>query len=342
MSIFSPNIDKLISERNIPGLIKCTTNRNPEIRLKAFHALLDGGQRDPGVLDALRKMKGDRDVRVRNAAILKLAEVGDEGILDDLYAIMVDGSQNDKIDALRILADRGKTDVQASGIIALALNDKKGMVQLEAIRTLGALKDYTSIVHLEDKLHDTRHQIRLEAVRALGNIQSDDAVDLLIGSLTDNKLEIRRAAREILEQIGTEKAIKALNDAPLMMMVKRMNEGVASKVDALVYIGKHRFQDALPLVHKATSDEYKNVRLEAVKALSMVRDRSSIHTLARMINDPYFDIRLEAVKALERILDPAALKPLEKAKEDLNKSVREEAKKAYYSLQTRLEELHKK
>ncbi len=342
MSIFKPNIDKLISENNIPGLIKATTNRNPEIRMKAFIALLNQEQKNSDIVSALRNMKNDKDVRIRNTAILKLAEVGDEGILDDLRAIMVDGSQNDKIDALRILASRGKTDPDSSAIIALALNDKKGMVQLEAIRTLGTLRDHTSIIHLEEKLHDMRHQIRLEAVKALGNIQTDEAVDLLIGSLTDNKLEIRRAAREIIEGLGSDKDKKALNDAPLMMMVKRMNEGVASKVDALVYIGKHRFADALPLVHKATSDEYKNVRYEAVKALGSMRDKGSINTLARMINDPYYDIRLEAVKALEHILDPLCLKPLEKAKEDLNKSVREEAKKAYYSIQTRLEDLHKK
>ncbi|HPV42527.1 MAG TPA: HEAT repeat domain-containing protein [Spirochaetota bacterium] len=342
MSLFRPNIEKFISENNIPGLIKCTTYRDPEVRLKAFLNLVAREEKTPEIINALRKMKNDKDVRVRNAAILKLAEVGDEGILDDLHSIMVEGSQNDKIDALRILADRGKTDAQASSLIVLALNDKKGMVQLEAIRTLGALKDHTSIVHLEEKLHDTRHQIRLEAVKALGAIQTDDAIELLIGSLTDNKLEIRRAAREIMESIGTDRAKKALNDAPLMMMVKRMNEGVASKVDALTYIGKHRFADALPLVHKATSDEYKNVRFEAVKALAQMRDRGSINTLARMINDPYFDIRLEAVKALERIIDPASLKPLEKAKEDLNKSVREEAKKAYYTIQTKLEDSKKK
>jgi len=109
-------------------------------------------------------------------------------------------------------------------------------------------------------------------------------------------------------------------------------------VDALIYIGKHKFKEALPLVHKATSDEYKNVRFEAVKALNLMRDKGSINTLARMINDPYYDIRLEAVKALEHIVDFASLKPLEKAREDLNKSVREEAKKAYYTLQTKLGE----
>ena len=144
-----------------------------------------------------------------------------------------------------------------------------------------------------------------------------------------------------MEGFGTDKATKALNDAPLMMMVKRMNEGVASKVDALVYIGKHKFKEALPLVHKATSDEYKNVRFEAVKALNPMRDKGSINTLARMINDPYFDIRLEAVKALEHIVDPASLKPLEKAREDLNKSVGKRRKRPTTPSQTKLEELKK-
>jgi HEAT repeat protein len=342
MSIFSQNIDKLISENNIPGLIKCTTKRDPEVRLKAFNFLIAVSPRTGEILSALRNMKKDRDPRIRNTAILKLAEIGDENIMHDLQSIMVDGSQNDKIDVLRMIAARGKTDSDASSIIALALNDKKGMVQLEAIRTMGALKDHTSLVHLEEKLHDTRHQIRLEAVRALGLMESDEAIDLLIGSLTDNRLEIRRAAREVMESFGTDKAAKALNDAPLMMMVKRMNEGVASKVDALIYIGKHKFKEALPLVHKATSDEYKNVRFEAVRALNLLRDRGSVNTLARMINDPYYDIRLEAVKALEHIVDTTALKPLEKAQQDLNKSVREEAKKAYYTIQTKLNESKKK
>jgi HEAT repeat protein len=341
MSIFSPNIDKLISENNIPGLIKCTTKRDPEIRLKAFNYLMTVQPRTDAIMTALRNMKKDRDPRVRNSAILKLAEVGDDNIMLDLQSIIVDGTQNDKIDALRMIAARGITDSDASSIIALALNDKKGMVQLEAIRTLGALKDHSSLVHLEEKLHDTRHQVRLEAVRALGMLESDEAINLLIGALTDNRLEIRRAAREIMEGFGTDKATKALNDAPLMMMVKRMNEGVASKVDALIYIGKHKFKDALPLVHKATSDEYKNVRFEAVRALNLMRDKGSISTLARLINDPYFDIRLEAVKALEHIVDHASLKPLEKAREDLNKSVREEAKKAYYTLQSKLGEMKK-
>lgn len=342
MSLLKPDIEKYIKESNIPALIKCTANRKPEIRLKAFNALFQIEHKSPEITAALRKMRKDKDISIRNTVILKLAEAGDEDIMSGLHDIIVEGSQNDKIEALRIIAARGKVDGESSGIIALALNDKKGMVQLEAIRTLGTLKDPSAIIHLEDKIHDPRHAIRLEAVRALGMIRTDDAVDLLIGCLTDNRLEIRRAAREILETVGTDKAVKALNDAPLMLLVKRMNEGVASKVDALAYIGKHRVRDALPLVHKATSDEYKNVRLEAVKTLAQMRDKASINTLARMLNDPYFDIRLEAVRALEHIIDPACLPPLGKAREDVNRSVREEAKRAYYTLKMKIEEMGKK
>src|SRR4030043_1385222 len=113
MSIFSPNIDKLISENNIPGLIKYTTNRNPEIRLKAFTALFNTENKNVEILSALRKMRKDRDVRVRNNAILMLAEAGDEDIMEDLRSIMIEGTQNEKIDVLRIIADRGRTDSDA-------------------------------------------------------------------------------------------------------------------------------------------------------------------------------------------------------------------------------------
>lgn len=340
MAIFKPNIDKLITDNDVPGLTKCLENRNPEIRLKSFMALLRIAAEtgDAAIPSALRPLKRDRDVRVRNTAILKLAAARDEGILADLRLIMLEGLQNEKMEALQLLAERKEPSAEVSAIIILGLNDKKGMVQIEAIRTMGSLKDPTAVYHLEEKLHDERYAIRLEAVRALSMIGTDAAVDPLIGALTDNRLEVRRAAREFMEKIATPKSIKALNDAPLMMMVKRMNESVMAKIDALQYVSKHRMLDALPLVHKATSDEYKNVRLEAVKALSLIKDRASIHTLDRMVGDQFFDIRLEAVKALERIMDPSVLPPLERATQDKNKAVRDEAKKAFYSLKARMEE----
>ena len=172
-------------------------------------------------------------------------------------------------------------------------------------------------------------------------LESDEAINLLIGALTDNRLEIRRAAREILEGFGTDRAIKALNDAPLMMMVKRMNEGVASKVDALIYIGKAQVQGrpaAGPQGHERRIQE-RPVR--GGEGPQPHAGQGLDQHPGPLINDPYFDIRLEAVKALEHIVDHASLKPLEKAREDLNKSVREEAKKAYYTLQTKLGEMKK-
>ncbi len=342
MSIFKPNIDKFITDNDLTGLMKCLENKNPEIRMKSFMALLrvavENG--DASLLNALGKLKNDRDLRVRNTAILKLA-AADDGSRADLRLIMREGLQNEKIEALRLLAERGETTAEVSAIIILGLNDKKGMVQIEAIRTMGSLKDPTAVYHLEEKLHDERYAIRLEAVSALSMIGTDAAVAPLIGALTDNRIEVRRSAREFMEKIATPMAVKALNDAPLMMMVKRMNESVTAKIDALHYISKHRMMVALPLVHKATSDEYKNVRLEAVRVLSLLKDRASINTLGRMVGDQYFDIRLEAVRALEKFIDPSVLAPLEKATQDRNKSVRDEAKKAFYSLKARLEETNR-
>ncbi len=341
MGLFKPVIEELEKDNNIPALVKALSYRKAEIRLKAFFALYKQKD-DPEISHKMKDLLDDKDPRVAFAVALRYAQDGDIGF-DRLRKIVLEGTQHEKIDALRTLGawkTEDKSDIL--NIVVLALNDKKPIIQIEAIRAMGELHDRTAIIHLEEKINDPVYTIRLEAVRSLGSIGNDEAVDLLIGSLTDNRQEIRRAARESLEDIKTERAIKALNDAPMMLIVKRMNESVASKQEVLKHIGKHRIVDALPLAKKACSDEYKNVRLEAVKTLAQFRDKSLIPTFVRMIEDPYYDIRLEAVKALERLTDLTSLNAVEKAMSDFNHYVREEAKKAYYSLKTRVDENEKK
>ena len=71
----------------------------------------------------------------------------------------------------------------------------------------------------------------------------------------------------------------------------------------------------------------------------MLREKSAVEVLRRLMDDAYYDVRLEAVKALEKIFDPAALEGIEKAMNDKNHNVRDEARAAYYSLKTRLDKV---
>jgi HEAT repeat protein len=339
MSIFKPNLDKLEQTGDLDKIIQYLYHNKADVRLNAFSILLKKGHKlDAAVMDRCKVLIDDPDFNVRIVAILKFAEMGEEGIYDKLESVLLNGSQSNKIDALRILAHRGKGESEVlSKMLVLALNDKKELVQIEAIRTMGALKDKLSVLHIAQKVHDSKSTLRLECVRALGKIASDDAVDSLIGALLDDNTNVRLAAREALYTMDSEKARKALKDEPLMLLVKLMNESVAKRLEIVQYVGKHKRSDALPLLHTACNDEYKNIRLEAVKSLGQLRNHSSFNFIIKMLDDPYFDVRQEAVRTLEKFPDQIALKAIEKAFNDKNKHVRDEAKKCHYSLQQRIE-----
>lgn len=337
MGLFTPNIEKLIDNDDVEGLLKLISHRKADIRLAALLTL--SRKKDEKIIEKLKVLLKDPDPKVQAIATLKFGELGGVSIIGNLRNIILNGSQRDKIEALRLIASKGKTDnAEISKILYLALQDKRQLVQIEAIRTMGAVKDIYSEKHLIDKLDDRSSHIRLEAVKALGDVALETSIDPLIGSLIDNNYEVRKTAQDALRKVGTDKAINAISDAPFMLLVKRMTEGEAVRRETTIQIGVKRIREGIPLVQKACMDEFKNIRLEAVKALGLLRDKSAVHTMVRLLDDPYYDVRLETIHALEKIFDHNALLGLEKAmNKDSNRVVRKEAQKAYYSLKARLE-----
>jgi len=336
MCFLKVNIDKHIKNDNVPALLKFSGHRKPHIRLKAFTAL-SKKMHDPEIQKKIKIFVEDPDPIVRTTAVMKFAEFGDPDVFKNLKPIFSFTTRREKIEILRILALHQEIRHESiSSILALALKDKNHLVQLESIRTMGALKDRLSIRHLNECLNDARFNVRLEAVKALGQIGTEEVVDYLIGSLLDKNADVRRTARESLEAIGTPKATYAIDNAPFTLLVKRMNENNASRLEAIRHIAKHKINEALPLLVKACADEYKSVRLEAVMALGQVVDFTAFETIVKLLDDPYYDVRLETVKSLERYRDPRTITFLERAMEDYNKNVREEAKKVYYNMKARL------
>jgi HEAT repeat protein len=111
------------------------------------------------------------------------------------------------------------------------------------------------------------------------------STDPLIGSLIDNNIEVRRAAQEALRNIGTEKALNAISDAPFMLLVKRMTEGEAVRRDTVRQIGYLKMREALPLLQKACIDEFKNIRLESVHSIGILRAPSAVSTVVKLLDD---------------------------------------------------------
>lgn len=336
MGLFTPNIQKLESAGDIDALLKHTRHRKADIRLQIFNSLINKLTKDE-ILEKLRHMLTDPDPIVRTAAVLKFADLGDDSVFEHLRSIIINGTNKDKISTLRKLTSKdNKNGASVSGVLVLALNDSNTIVQITAIKCMGTYKGRLFLDHLVTKIYDRQYQIRLEAVRSLGYITVEEALDPLIGALVDNNRQVRWAARESIERIGSPRAHEILKNAPFMLLVKNMNDSVLKKQQTAEHIGRHRISEALPLLYKACTDEYKNVRIEAVRAIGNIRDKSSVKIVARLLDDPYFDARLEAVKALGKIFDPAVLPLLDRARNDANKNVRDEAEQTYHNMKVRL------
>ena len=125
------------------------------------------------------------------------------------------------------------------------------MVRLEAVKTMGAIRDLNSIKHLVEGLEDRAYQMRLQCARSLGEIGDESAIYPLIGALVDNHIEVRKAAQDALLRMGTDKAKAALNDAPFMLLVKRMTEGEFTRRETIRQMGQLKIREGVPLIKKA-------------------------------------------------------------------------------------------
>lgn len=134
-----------------------------------------------------------------------------------------------------------------------ALKDEDPFIREDAINSLGASKDESSIELLSRALlTDADRDVRRSAVDALEIIGSERANGPLKEALKDADAEVRRSAVDALGSIGGEAAIDSLKEA-----LKDVDSEVRrSAVDALGFIGEER---AIQALEGSLSDEDEEV-----------------------------------------------------------------------------------
>lgn len=332
-----PNIEKIKNDRQIDKLVQLIKHRKSQIREAALIALFELEVTDKDIIQKMRIALTDKDTKVRNRAALIFARMSDPDVIENLNDIISRGSVNEQIEVLRLLPHYySKENEKITQILALALKDKKPSVQIESIKSIGEMEIETMAFYLLDFANHSVAKFRLETVIALGRIKSSMGIDVLIGALTDSSPDVRKIAEESLKKIGTEKALSSLKDAPFMLMVKNMNESVSKRLTTVINIGKQKKDFGLPLLHKACYDDFKNIRIEAIKSIAVLKDNSSLSTLIELLADKYYDVRIEAIRALTRFNSTTALSALKNSRNDPNTNVKLEAKKAYALLSSRM------
>lgn len=339
MSFFSPNIENLEKENNVQELVKCLGHRNSEIRLNAFNVLFKKHRNDSAVMENLKKLINDKSQRVRTNAILSLTQAGDETAYQKIRTIMEEGSESDKDEALRVMSEIGTTDNPSIlSAVVTGIHDKKDYIRQKALKTMGYIGNKYFVPYIGEARHDNNTEIRLEAVKALSRIGGDEVVEHLIAALMDNDPSVAKSAHNTLTSSKSPKAHKALNDEEYILLMNEINGLIDNRVRAVRYIGDRQIDDAYPLLLKALADEFKNVRLEALRALRFFPDRPAENLVQKLLNDEFPEVRLEALRTLKKYQSLESLKAIIPLLDDKNEKVRETAQTIYNEMILKVKE----
>ncbi|MBN1496077.1 MAG: HEAT repeat domain-containing protein [Spirochaetes bacterium] len=278
-------------------------------------------------------MLNDPDDAVRTVATLKFAEIGAPLGSRNLIELIAKGAWKDKIELLKIIASRGpNVDGPIIEVIVLALADKKDIVRYEAVHAAGATRRGHLVPHIAACLRERHSIMRVQVAHALCNIGDEQSVDYLIGLLADSNEEVRETARACLQGINSDLARRVLHDARFAELLRGMGDLEPVRKETAIKIGHEMIREGLPLLHRACSDRYKEVRLAAARSIAAFASPSSVECVSVLLKDRFYDVRLAAVRALGGIRSRDAVKALNTALGDKNDRVRDEAERVLKQL----------
>jgi hypothetical protein len=217
-----PDFGALVQKRDIYGLIRVLSSRDPLVQSAAVHALGDIGPeavrplvhalkkknrnlrlgvigalaeiKDAGAVSALRDMMEDRGSEVRWQAAIALGEMGSHEAVAPLLRGLEDPDKYVRYGSAISLFKNG---YQPSGDAEWAWY-YTAMQDWDRLRTMGS----SALAPLFNLLRDIDSNVRVHAVRVLGDIGDREAGPILIRSLGDADRQVRWEAALASQKCG--------------------------------------------------------------------------------------------------------------------------------------------
>jgi len=253
--------------------------------------------------------------------------------LEKIVYRLASKSRQTKLKALRALGPEASG--LAFGHVVKMLQDTDKDIRFEAARTLGRLEDKRASEPLaeclvSEKLASVRHAVCM----ALGSYPGRRTVQVLVEALHDRNENVRYWATKSLGKMGPE-AVEALVDAlaSSSWIVRRHSADAMAAIGQpggpavlqalekgnedqqfwlLQVLGRSGYREAAGALTSFLKSRNKGLRIQACKALGLLKSRENVVNLILQLKSSYPEIRDAAAEGLVSIGTPC-VEPLVKA-----------------------------
>jgi len=184
------------------------------------------------------------------------------------------------------------------------LESRNWQRRLHAADRLGYIGGARAIPLLMTALRDELIGVRFAAARSLTRLECGEAVESILHSLDVPGEVSQRRVAEILFPLGTKAT------EPILGVLENPSGNDAVLSIAARVAGMLRMKQAVPSMTRLLNHQVVNVRLNCIRSLASIKERSCSAGIAALAEDPSWEVRCSVMQALGSRLDAREQIPL--------------------------------
>ncbi len=262
----------------------------------------------PLVRDALVAALGDKDAKVRQAAVVGLINAADPATLGPLTKRFAEEKDEAaRVDLLRAIS--GLPTEERTTLLAAVAGDSKFAVPLrvEAIAGLervslkeDSARSFSRVMALVSAAHPIMNAaVQARALEALGVLKCKAGRGPAIAALESQSTAVRKAAITALASIVTPESADKNRFLPLLE-----DKDSTVRTTAIQALGTLKAKDALPALIKASTVE--STQFDAINALAKMPDKNALSAYLTGLASKNADLRKASASAIAAIREDAA------------------------------------